>query len=75
MCKCTLSVAATSWRPRDALAAMLREIDEGTVNPDALVICFRYPDGGTGFMSSAPDVVTMIGIVECAKLRIHEAAR
>jgi hypothetical protein len=62
------------WSPRDVLLAMVREIDEGTANPDALVICFKQ-DGNPGFMSSAPDVVTMLGLCEGAKLLIHEAAK
>jgi hypothetical protein len=65
---------ATQWTPREALEAMIRDIDAGHVNPDALVICFRH-GVNPGFMAAGADVVTMIGIVESAKLLIHEAAK
>lgn len=67
-------MSAAQWTPRQALAAMIREIDDDRIDPDALVICFRQ-DGNPGFMSSAPDVVTMLGLCEGAKLLIHENAK
>jgi hypothetical protein len=66
--------SGTQWTPREALEAMLSEIDSGKIAPDSLVICFRQ-DGNPGFISSAPDVVTMLGLCEGAKLAIHETAK
>jgi len=31
------------WSPRDALLATVRQIDEGGINPDKLVISYREP--------------------------------
>lgn len=38
---------AALWKPRDALIAMLREIDSGNKNVDKIVICYTelHPNG------------------------------
>jgi hypothetical protein len=61
--------------PRQALASVMNEIDSGAINPNALVVCFRHNDNGSGFAASAPDVVTMIGLVETTKLLIHDSGK
>ena len=61
--------------PREALLAALDEIDSGRLDPRALVVCFTHADNGTGFVASAPDVVTEIGLLECTKLHVHDLGR
>lgn len=59
------------WTPRDALIAMLRDIDAGTINTDALVISYRHRDetGGahTFYRAATPDKCTALGLMELAK--------
>lgn len=64
----------SDWTPREALIAMLREIDSGRVKPDALVICFRHSGNKTSFMAATPDGLTTLGLLERVKFRLHEVA-
>lgn len=69
------SANAADWTPRDALIAMLRDIDSGKVHPDALVICFtRGKDVEPGFIASSPGLIVTLGLLERTKFRIHEVA-
>lgn len=43
--KATKHSSASHWGPRDVLVSMLREIDNGRVNPDALVLIYHVPNG------------------------------
>jgi hypothetical protein len=59
---------AADWSPREALIAMLRDIDSGKVDPDAMVIAFRdkaepgkSPD--SGFYTASPDGLTTLGLL------------
>lgn len=64
---------AKDWTPRDALITLLREIDNGEVNVDALVIAFREKDekrNRTRFLAASPDSHTTYGLLETAKLHI-----
>lgn len=69
------SERASDWTPREALISMLRDIDSGKVKTDALVICFRRPDGQKpGFVIASPDPLVTLGLLERTKFRIHEVA-
>jgi hypothetical protein len=58
---------AALWSPRDALVALLRDIDKGVVNPDALVVVYRWKgdDGDlrSGFYAATSDVHVTIGLL------------
>jgi hypothetical protein len=58
------------WSPRDILVRMLRFIDDGDLNPDALVICYTIPDeedncsyAETGFSMSGVGKTVAIGVL------------
>lgn len=65
---------AARWKPRDALIAVLRDLDSGKINPDALVISFREQteDGftSTRFATASPDIHTALGLLEMAKAQM-----
>lgn len=58
---------AEDWTPRDVLVNILREIDQGLVDPDSLVVFVRDPKAEMKnrirFWVSAPDRYTAIGTV------------
>ncbi len=64
------------WRPRDAIAEMLADIDSGKVNPYALVICFveKLDDGdnSTGFRNACPDILVAQGIMARVAWRLND---
>lgn len=62
------------WTPRDALISILRSIDNGEINPDALV-CFVSDVGENGqhstrFYNASPDNYTCLGLIEMGKFKI-----
>lgn len=62
---------AADWSPRDALVSLLRSIDSGEVETDALVIVFRtkHPERGstsTHYRSSGPDPHVTYGMMVSA---------
>jgi hypothetical protein len=66
---------ASDWTPRDALIAMLRDIDTGVVAPDNLIIVWSATHGHTsssgaaaGFLTANQDgIIAMVGDMERAK--------
>lgn len=61
--------ACDVWTPRDALINLLREIDRGEADVDALVIAYRQAaeDGQrTRFTMACPNLVTGLGLVSRA---------
>ena len=64
----------TVWTPRDALIALLRQIDGG-MKVDAVVIVFRQcdEDGGTitGSHKAAPDIHTALGLLSIGMDTCH----
>lgn len=63
---------ASDWTPRDALITLLRDIDSGKVDVDALVIAYRYNKRKrTSFLAATPDGVTTLGLLERAKLAAY----
>lgn len=68
---------AADWTPRDALIQMLRDIDSGLIQPDALVVSFREKlDQGfrTSFSAACPDSGVMLALLEQTKFRIWREA-
>lgn len=65
------------WTPRDALISILRDIDSGAINPDALVAVCRTKDedGGyrTTFVNASPDIHVAMGLLTRGHFRLMEA--
>lgn len=71
--RCARSGSAADWTPREALIQLLRDIDEGVVKPDALVVSFREKvERGfrTSFSAACPDGGVLIALLEQTKFRI-----
>lgn len=55
------------WTPRDALLSLLREIDEGKVKVDVLVVAFAQVDADgttrTNFRAAAPNALMAFGVM------------
>lgn len=65
----------SEWTPRDALIDLLRRIDAGEANIDAMVIAYREvtADGlKTRFNMVAPDAATGLGLLSRASWMINE---
>lgn len=64
------------WTPRDVLIRMLRGIDSGEINPDALIVIYRdrLADGETAthFSLSAPDIHVAGGLIHRAGYLINQ---
>lgn len=69
----------SAWTPRDALVRMLRDIDNGIVAPDALVILYREPGATpqthyTNFYIACANFHEAIGIVASGKYDMLKAS-
>lgn len=53
---------ASKWTPREALISTLRDIDNGTISPETIVILFHHVNKDTG--------EDMTGMVNAGKNRI-----
>lgn len=64
------------WTPRDALISLLRDIDSGEINPNALVaVCRHQDDGGayrTTFVNATPDIHVAMGLLARGQFRLME---
>lgn len=69
---------AKDWAPRDVLIAMLREIDSGAVDVDALIVSYRCREAEgestTRFMASSPDGSVTLGLLARASHLVNAAA-
>lgn len=59
---------AADWTPRDALISVLRGIDSGEIETDALVVCFRTKHAERGhtsthYRSAGPDPHVTYGLM------------
>ena len=64
---------AADWTPREVLIQILRDIDSGTIQPDALIVSFRQKvERGfrTSFSAACPDSGVMLALLEQTKFRI-----
>lgn len=72
---------ARDWSPRDVLVALLRDIDKGDLDIDAVVVFMRPRAKGGGFpfrctyRVSSPDYYTTLGLVEAGRNRMADADR
>lgn len=71
--------SAALWTPRDVLIHVLRMIDDETISPDHLIVCYRKPltqnpDGSwvtdTFYSLSGKDPHVTLGILERVKFEI-----
>lgn len=64
---------AAAWTPREALIAMLRDIDQG-MEVERLIICY---DGvkGAGFRNVTKSVMEAIGLLQVTQLAVYDAGR
>lgn len=74
--------SARLWTPRDALIDLLKQIDNGSLDLDAIVIFSRRRrienDGhvnGAGFLVSSPDYHTTIGVAETGLFNLKMECR
>lgn len=61
------------WTPRDVLVHILRQIDSGEIEPKHVVVAMRRKTGDdffTDHWKSAPDIHTVVGLLEIVKLKI-----
>lgn len=69
--------SAEDWTPRDALISTLRDIDEGKINPDTLIIFMCTHEEGkavkTNWRMSGDDLTRIIGSIEMVKHRLLSA--
>lgn len=65
------SNAAKDWTPRDALVALLRDIDGG-LKVEALVVAYALPADqpkSIGFAVASPDILITRGLLATAMLK------
>lgn len=66
------------WSPRECLISLLREIDEGTLSPDQVIVITHYDeteeteDWTRVTFSGKLPTLTRLGMVEMAKVIITE---
>lgn len=63
----------SQWSPRDALLSLLRDIDRGDVDPDALIVAYSEKEGdrlSLYFRAACPDGITAVGLIERVKLKV-----
>lgn len=63
---------ASTWTPRELLLSVLNEIDNGKLNPQAIVLCISdqpiNPEAvATIFRCSSPNLYVSLGLMEHAK--------
>lgn len=59
--------AAKDWSPRDALIRALRDLDAGTIKPDAIVIMWATgTEGELGWVAASPNKMLTLGLVSRA---------
>jgi hypothetical protein len=63
------------WTPREVLVKMLREIDDGKVAPDVLVIAWSDIEAGKRrghFSQSTPDPLLSMGLMQAMLFKMQE---
>ena len=65
---------ATVATPRDILIGMLRDIDNGRINPTALIVCVKAGDMQYKFSCASPSIQTTVYMLERTKHRILNIA-
>jgi hypothetical protein len=65
---------ATVATPRDILIGVLRDIDNGRINPTALIVCVKAGDMQYKFSCASPSIQTTVYMLERTKHRILNIA-
>jgi len=74
------SGSGTDWKPRDVLVRLLRDIDAGRLNPEALVVVLYDPpedDAPNGYIYhsvSSPLLTTSIAMIEITRWKMLKAS-
>lgn len=57
---------SADWTPREALVAAIRQIDEGKIKPDMLIVCVRDTDEDQNarYFHSSPDGMATLGLLD-----------
>ena len=67
----------SEWTPRDALIAMLREIDSGRIKPVGAIVCImEEPEAGTcqaHFRNATRNPYEALGLLERVKMAVCAA--
>ena len=64
---------ASDWTPRDVLIDVLRDIDNGKLDLDALVVVMRQrAASGVGFRVSSPNGLTTLGMLTSAIYKLQD---
>lgn len=62
------------WTPRDALIAMLRDIDSGRISPDALIVCYREAIGTgdvrSSYFNASADIHQALGLLAATSIKL-----
>jgi len=71
------SYHSKDWTPRDALISVLRDIDEGKIKPEALIVCMRLPGSSpntvkTQFTAAVSDYHVALGLLTAVIHRMQE---
>lgn len=64
---------AAKWKPRDVLVSLLRDIDSGKADIDALIVCYRQhvDEKARGrFLQSTPDGLVTLGLLSATAHQI-----
>jgi len=61
---------AADWSPRDVLINVLRDIDNNTVNPTALIVCYETSDRKATYAVSSPFLSVTLGLMTRIKNRL-----
>lgn len=66
--------SAAEWTPREAVISVLRKIDSGELDPNALVVVSitRKPNNvtNTDYTCASPNAATTLGMLEVAKYKL-----
>jgi len=74
--KAQRSADCRDWTARDAVAACLRDIDNGTINPDKLVVCYREKIGNDeveySYYAAGTTNIELCGLLTIQLRRVSE---
>jgi hypothetical protein len=68
--------SCTDWSPRDVLIEMLRRIDAGETDIDAMVVCWRARhadrDATGHFLQASPDPMVTLGLLSMTAYKMQD---
>lgn len=76
--RANVSMNAADWSPREVILSVLRDMDNGIVEADAIVVVYRKMAskgiGDSAYVASSPDLQTTLGLLETAKFSMWQTA-